>query len=133
MSQREHQASILSEAPVDREPIAVIGLACRFPGAASAEEFWQLLKGGVDAISEVPGDRWDADAYYDPDPDAPPVAPVSSTARRLLRGGSFLTLSTSTRSAYRGIYLPGNRIINLGLRPVRTLSVTEKKAEAITP
>jgi acyl transferase domain-containing protein/acyl carrier protein len=53
------------------EPVAVIGLACRFPGAASAEEFWRLLCEGREAITEIPPDRWDVDAYYDPDPQAP--------------------------------------------------------------
>ena len=47
------------------EPIAMIGMACRFPGGVSnPDEFWSLLKGGVDAISEVPQDRWDMDACY---------------------------------------------------------------------
>lgn len=55
-----------------REPIAIIGLGCRFPGGATnAESFWQLLRDGVDTVTEVPPDRWDVDAYYDPDPDAP--------------------------------------------------------------
>jgi acyl transferase domain-containing protein/acyl carrier protein len=54
------------------EGIAVIALGCRMPGGvASPEEFWALLCDGVDAISEVPSDRWDADAFYDPDPDKP--------------------------------------------------------------
>ena len=54
------------------ESIAIIGLACRFPGGANdLETFWQLLHDGVDAITEVPSDRWDADAFYDPDPDTP--------------------------------------------------------------
>jgi acyl transferase domain-containing protein len=53
------------------EPIAIIGMGCRFPGANNPEEFWQLLRDGVDAISEVPKNRWDIDAYYDPNPDAP--------------------------------------------------------------
>jgi acyl transferase domain-containing protein/acyl carrier protein len=52
-------------------PVAVIGLACRFPGASDPDAFWQLLVGGVDAIAQVPADRWDADAWYDPDPSAP--------------------------------------------------------------
>ena len=54
------------------EPIAVIGMACRFPGGADdPDSFWRLLKKGTDAIREVPPDRWDIDALYDPDPDAP--------------------------------------------------------------
>jgi acyl transferase domain-containing protein/ubiquinone/menaquinone biosynthesis C-methylase UbiE/acyl carrier protein len=54
------------------EPIAVIGIGCRLPGgASSAEEYWQLLKNGVDAVGEVPSDRWDIDDYYDPNPDTP--------------------------------------------------------------
>ncbi|MBI3243488.1 MAG: SDR family NAD(P)-dependent oxidoreductase [Chloroflexi bacterium] len=54
------------------EPIAIVGLGLRFPGDANdSESFWQLLRDGVDAISEVPADRWDINAYYDPDPDAP--------------------------------------------------------------
>ncbi len=55
-----------------QEPIAVIGVGCRFPGNAnSPAAFWQLLRNGVDAVREVPADRWDIDAYYDPDPDKP--------------------------------------------------------------
>ncbi|MEV0330428.1 beta-ketoacyl synthase N-terminal-like domain-containing protein, partial [Micromonospora echinospora] len=49
------------------EPIAVIGLSCRFPGAGDADAFWRLLVGGGDAITEVPRDRWDADALFDAD------------------------------------------------------------------
>lgn len=54
-----------------REPIAVIGMGCRFPGANSPEAFWELLRDGVDAISEVPDSRWDIDKYYDADPGKP--------------------------------------------------------------
>ncbi|MEE8522653.1 MAG: SDR family NAD(P)-dependent oxidoreductase, partial [Thermoanaerobaculia bacterium] len=54
------------------EPIAIVGLGCRFPGGADdPEAFWRLLHEGMDAISEVPRERWDVDAYYDPDPEAP--------------------------------------------------------------
>ncbi|WP_437692902.1 SDR family NAD(P)-dependent oxidoreductase [Sorangium sp. So ce176] len=55
----------------DDEPIAIVGIACRFPGAPSPEAFWALLRDGVDAISEVPADRWDVDALYAPDAAAP--------------------------------------------------------------
>ena len=54
------------------EPIAIVGMACRLPGDVSTpEQFWQMLRDGVDTIREVPADRWDVDALYDPDPDAP--------------------------------------------------------------
>ncbi|QHP66041.1 amino acid adenylation domain-containing protein (plasmid) [Bradyrhizobium sp. LCT2] len=53
------------------EPVAIIGMACRFPGAGSPEALWQLLLNGFDAIAEVPANRWDNVAFYDPDPEAP--------------------------------------------------------------
>jgi len=65
------------------EPIAVIGMSCRLPGARNPSEFWRLLRDGVDAVSEVPPDRWDADAYYDPDPKAP--------GKMVTRRGGFLS------------------------------------------
>ena len=48
------------------EPIAVVGIGCRFPKARNPEAFWQLLRNGVDAISEVPPQRWDLDTFYEP-------------------------------------------------------------------
>jgi acyl transferase domain-containing protein/acyl-CoA synthetase (AMP-forming)/AMP-acid ligase II/acyl carrier protein/SAM-dependent methyltransferase len=53
------------------EPIAIVGMACRFPGANNPEEYWDLLHNGVDAISEVPGERWDLEKLYDAKPAAP--------------------------------------------------------------
>ncbi len=59
------------------QPIAIVSMGCRFPSdaadpadAADPESFWQLLRDGVDAISEVPSQRWDIDQWYDPAPDA---------------------------------------------------------------
>jgi acyl transferase domain-containing protein/NADPH:quinone reductase-like Zn-dependent oxidoreductase/acyl carrier protein len=52
------------------EPIAIVAVSCRFPGAPNPEAFWDLLSGGVDAIREVPEDRFDIDEFYDPDPEA---------------------------------------------------------------
>ncbi|MFD9211495.1 type I polyketide synthase, partial [Streptomyces sioyaensis] len=54
-----------------QEPVAIVGMSCRFPGGVSSpEEFWRLLHSGEDAISEWPQDRgWDADALYDPEAD----------------------------------------------------------------
>ncbi|MGD1805494.1 alpha/beta fold hydrolase [Dapis sp. BLCC M126] len=63
---------------VDREktePIAIIGVGCRFPGNANdPDSFWHLLHEGIDAVTEIPSDRWDIDNYYDPDPETPLTA-----------------------------------------------------------
>lgn len=54
------------------EPIAIVGMGLRFPGnAKDADSFWHLLKNGIDAITEIPPQRWNVDDYYDPNPDAP--------------------------------------------------------------
>src|SRR5215472_15252335 len=52
-----------------REPLAIIGIGCHFPGGAtSPQAFWELLRSGVDATREVPTDRWDTRKFYDPNP-----------------------------------------------------------------
>ena len=76
------QARLDASERARREPIAIVGLGCRYPGAPSPEAFWELLHDGRDAVREVPADRWDVDAFYDPDPQAP----GKSTTRR----GGFL-------------------------------------------
>ena len=54
------------------EPVAVVGIGCRFPGnVTSPESFWELMVEGRDAISGIPADRWDAEAFYDADPLTP--------------------------------------------------------------
>ncbi|NJK64508.1 MAG: polyketide synthase, partial [Synechococcaceae cyanobacterium SM2_3_1] len=69
---RETKARLSALEHAQTEPIAVIGMSCRFPGGAnSPESYWQLLRNGTDAISPVPSDRWDRDRYYDPDPQSP--------------------------------------------------------------
>ncbi|GBE74656.1 hypothetical protein myaer87_18830 [Microcystis aeruginosa NIES-87] len=64
------------------EPIAIIGLACRFPGADNPEAFWQLMRNGGDAIADIPPERWDIERFYDPTP---------ATAKKMYsRQGGFL-------------------------------------------
>src|SRR3954471_21816582 len=48
--------------------IAIIGLGCRFPGAAGPDPYWELLSTGRDAIREVPSSRFDLRALYHPEP-----------------------------------------------------------------
>ena len=61
-----------TENPVGQAPrFAIIGYAARLPGAADADQYWDLLRDGREAVSEVPPDRWDGEEFFDPDPDAP--------------------------------------------------------------
>lgn len=53
------------------EPIAIVGIGCRFPGADGPEAFWSLLRDGVDAITEVPAERWNLSDFYDESPNVP--------------------------------------------------------------
>lgn len=64
------------------DPIAIVGIGCRFPGGAnftgdnspdidSPATYWRFLKGATNGITKIPADRWDADAYFDPDPQRP--------------------------------------------------------------
>ncbi|MFM9435327.1 phthiocerol/phenolphthiocerol synthesis type-I polyketide synthase C [Janthinobacterium sp. CG_23.3] len=53
------------------EPIAIVGIGCRFPGAAGAAAFWTLLREQTDAITQVPPERWPVDAFYDAAPSVP--------------------------------------------------------------
>jgi acyl transferase domain-containing protein/acyl carrier protein len=68
----ELQAQVESLRRAQDEPIAIVGMGCRFPGeSVDPEAFWQFLERGGDAIAEIPRERWDIDAYYDADPEAP--------------------------------------------------------------
>ncbi len=62
----------LSQPPDPTEPIAIVGIGCRFPGGVnSPESFWDLLKNEVDAITEIPASRMNIKALYDPRPATP--------------------------------------------------------------
>src|SRR3954469_25046873 len=68
------------------KPIAIISLGCRFPGGAdNPNRLWELLRDGVDAITDVPRDRWSTARFYDPNPDMP--------GKTYLRKGGFLSAS----------------------------------------
>src|SRR5215470_2326685 len=77
------------------EPIAVLGMGCRFPDAANPEQFWQMLGKGRDAITEVPPDRWYVNAYYDANPQSP--------GKSYSRWGGFLDQVDEFDAAFFGI------------------------------
>ena len=63
---------VSAEGPIDPAPrFAIVGYAARFPGAPDADAFWDLLREGRDAVTEVPKDRWDVDEFFDPEPGVP--------------------------------------------------------------
>lgn len=57
-----------STADVEARSVAVIGMACRFPGAAGPDQLWEVLRDGVDATSETPSERYNVNALYTPTP-----------------------------------------------------------------
>src|SRR4051812_47675601 len=68
---------------VNRDPIAIVGIGCRFPGGVdSPSAFWQLLRDGVDAVGEIPGERFDVDRYFSARPATP--------GKLMSRHGGFL-------------------------------------------
>ena len=80
---REKKAKLNALEQTKAEPIAIIGLGCRFPKSSNTEAFWHLLEQGIDGVTEVPKDRWDIEQYYDPNPDA--------TGKMYTRFANFIT------------------------------------------
>ena len=67
-----HALHASSEATVPRVDVAIVGIGCRLPGGSDTpQKLWELLSNGVDAISEVPKDRWDIANFYDPSREKP--------------------------------------------------------------
>ncbi len=65
------QARLTASEQRRNEPVAIVGMGCRFPGANDPTSFWELLQAGRDAVVEVPESRWKIEDYYDANPDAP--------------------------------------------------------------
>ncbi|CAG7657999.1 type I polyketide synthase [Actinacidiphila bryophytorum] len=84
------------DAPGPAEPVAIIGIGCRFPGGVNGpESFWRLLSEGRDAVTEVPAERWDVDEFTSEDPSAP--------GRTNSRWGGFLDGIDQFDAAFFGI------------------------------
>ena len=96
LGMEEARAELRAVVERAREPIAIVGMSCRFPGDADdPERFWELLREGVDAITEVPLSRWDVYALHDPDPAAP--------GKMISRFGGFLRDITRFDEAFFSI------------------------------
>lgn len=94
-AQRQLLEQRLQRGSQKSQPIAVVGMACRFPGAGNVEEFWELIANRTSGVTEVPEDRWDVDEYYDPDPDVP--------GKMATRWGAFLDNIGEFDSVFFGI------------------------------
>ncbi|MER5711311.1 type I polyketide synthase [Streptomyces sp. NPDC002122] len=77
------------------EPVAVVGISCRVPGARDPREFWELLTAGGQAVTDVPADRWNAAGLFDPDRSAP--------GRMNTRWGGFIEDVDRFDAAFFGI------------------------------
>jgi acyl transferase domain-containing protein/NADPH:quinone reductase-like Zn-dependent oxidoreductase/NADP-dependent 3-hydroxy acid dehydrogenase YdfG/acyl carrier protein len=74
---RQHHTAV----DVSSDAIAIIGMGCRFPGEASnPDHYWKMLVHGLDAVSDIPHERWDISRFYDPNPDKPGKAYVKQAA-----------------------------------------------------
>ena len=79
---REAKLQLESAKARAQEPLAIVGMACRFPGAHDVEAFWDVLSAGKDMTTAMPEDRWNVDAYYDPLPATP--------GKMYVRHGAFI-------------------------------------------
>ncbi|CAK0771684.1 (acyl-carrier-protein) S-malonyltransferase [Gammaproteobacteria bacterium] len=107
------------------EPLAIIGMACRVPGANNPDEFWELLATGRDAIDKVPPTRWPAEKFY---------APQAGTPGHINnRHGGFLDVVDQFDAAFFGIAPPEATVMDPQQRLLLELTWEALEAANINP
>lgn len=101
---------LAAERAQSSDPIAIVGMSCKFPGANNIDEFWNLLHSGSNAVKEVPAERWDLESWFDPNP--------AAEGKISTRFGGFIENVDSFDATFFGIPVneakrmdPGQRIM----------------------
>ncbi len=94
-AQRKLLEARLKKKPNVSQPIAIVGMSCRLPGAKTLDEYWDLIVNQRTSVTEIPADRWDVEEFYDKDPD--------TVGKSSIRWGAFVDDVDQFDSIFFGI------------------------------